>query len=215
MGAKSWIYKGLVLKSEAKILGITANEMLNEFKPNSSVSASKFDAPNDVSYANMNSAAQQMGGESGIGDLFGAMSEMEYEDEDDEYYDDEPMVPVEYPFSKFKEVIADFNYLDYTCVGTNSVEGMHASSFMSGMNSIMIMAQSKQNVEMDQSVEFEKFSHKGHTCYYGKLQDEEDGTEEGTALFIEYPAHDMYIMIIGIPDLSKAELIKVSDQLDF
>ena len=211
MGAKSWIYKGLILKSETKMLGIKANEMLSEFKPNSSVSASKFDAPKDVNYTNMRSASQQM--EGGIGGLFEGLSEMEEEDED---FDDEPMVPVEYSFTKFKEVIADFSYVDYTCLGTNSIGGMHASSFMSGMNSIMVAAQSKQNAEMDQSEAFEKFRHNGHTCYYGKMEDEEDGGEQdGTALFIDYPAHDMYIMIVGMPDLSKAELLKISDKLDF
>ncbi|OQX80562.1 MAG: hypothetical protein B6D64_02985 [Bacteroidetes bacterium 4484_276] len=215
MGAKSWIYKGLVLKSETKMLGVTANEMLSELKPNSSVSASKFVAPTNVSYTDMNSASQQMGGGTGFGSLSDAYSEMENEDED-EYYDDEPLVPVEYPFTKFKEVIANFSYLNYTCMGTNSIGGMHASSFMSGMNSIMVAAQSKQNAEMDQADAFEKFKHNGHTCYYGKMDDEEDGgAGDGTALLVDYPSHDMYIMIVGIPELSKTELLKISDKLDF
>lgn len=216
MGSKSWIHKGMVLKSETKILGIKANETLSEFKPNSSVSASKFDAPKNMNYTSINSAAaQQMdGGKNGIGGLFGDMSAMgDFEDEDEDDYE---IVPVDYPYDKFKKVIADFSYLDYTCKRTHSMEGMHVSTFMSGINVIMVMAQSKENAELGESDAFEKFSHHGHTCYYGKMEDEEEGGEDdATVLFVDYPSDDMYIMIVGMPEKSKTELLKISDKLDF
>lgn len=204
MGIKLWIYKGLILKSEGKILGIETNEMFVEFNPNSNVVASKFNPPSGVEYENL---AKQSGAQGLLG-AFGGLSDFE-EEEDDSY----EMVPVDYPYDKFKKVIADFNYKDYSCKGTNSIEGMHASTFMSGMNSIMVMAQAKKNVEMDKSDAFVKFKHNGHTCYYGKLEDEED--DNGTALFVDYPSHDMYIMIVGMPELTKNELLDISNKLDF
>ncbi len=50
MGAKSWIYKGIAIKSAAKIMGIETNEMFVEFKPGSSVPSSKFTPPSEYEY---------------------------------------------------------------------------------------------------------------------------------------------------------------------
>lgn len=50
MGTKTWIYKGIPLKSTAKIMGIEMNEMFTEFKPNMSVPSSKFVAPKNIEY---------------------------------------------------------------------------------------------------------------------------------------------------------------------
>ena len=54
MGAKTWIYKGISLKSTAKIMGINLNEMFTIFKPNTSVPASKFVVPKDIEFKDIN-----------------------------------------------------------------------------------------------------------------------------------------------------------------
>jgi len=59
MGAKAWVYKGILLKSEAKIMGIEANEMATSFKENMAVPASKF-AP--LSHINYEDVAQMHDG---------------------------------------------------------------------------------------------------------------------------------------------------------
>jgi hypothetical protein len=58
MGSKSWIYKGVALKSTAKIMGIKLDEMFTEFKPDISVPASKFVAPKDIEYKDMQKMMQ-------------------------------------------------------------------------------------------------------------------------------------------------------------
>ncbi len=50
MGAKSWIYKGIPIKSTANIMGIENNEMFVEFKPGCSVPSSKFNPPSEYDY---------------------------------------------------------------------------------------------------------------------------------------------------------------------
>lgn len=54
MGVKSWIYKGLLLKSEGNLLGFKTNEVAVKFDENVSVAASRFVAPTDVTYTEIN-----------------------------------------------------------------------------------------------------------------------------------------------------------------
>lgn len=50
MGAKAWVYKGMLLRTEAKIMGIEANEIATVFKENISVPASKFKPLSTINY---------------------------------------------------------------------------------------------------------------------------------------------------------------------
>lgn len=54
LGIKSWIYKGVLLKSEGNLLGFKTNEVAVKFDENASISASKFIAPTDVTYTEIN-----------------------------------------------------------------------------------------------------------------------------------------------------------------
>lgn len=51
MGAKSWIYKGIVLKSTANIMGIEVNETAIKFEENKAIPASKFEPPSDIEFS--------------------------------------------------------------------------------------------------------------------------------------------------------------------
>ena len=53
MGVKSWIYKGLLLKSEGNLLGFKTNETAVKFDENTTVPASRFVAPTDVTFINI------------------------------------------------------------------------------------------------------------------------------------------------------------------
>ena len=206
LGAKSWIYKGIVLKSEAKIMGIETNEMVTEFKPNSSVSTSQFKPYSGVSYNDMTAQGEQV-----EGNPFAQMAmamEMSMEEENEE---EEEIVPVGYSYEKFKTVVNDFSYSGYSFKGTNSYDGQYAAVYTKGfVNSITIMATSDENSEEDETDDFETFTHKGKTCHFGNL---EDG--EGTALVVEYPQHDMLIIIAGLPYMPKTELLNINDDLNF
>ena len=50
MGAKVWIYKGVSLKTEAKMMGVSVNETATEIKENISVSGDKFKPVSGIEY---------------------------------------------------------------------------------------------------------------------------------------------------------------------
>lgn len=50
MGAKSWLYKGIALKSKANLMGIEVNEVAKKFKKNNVIPASKFEPPKDIKF---------------------------------------------------------------------------------------------------------------------------------------------------------------------
>ena len=200
MGCKSWLYKGVAIKSEVKVMGIVNNEMFTDLKPGISVPASTFTAPTDVNYQDL-SAAQN--------NFFAQMGNMPaMEDMDDD--DDDLQIPVEYPFDKFKSVVNGFSYGGYKSRGVNSVFGVHASTLTKGFSSLTIVAESRKNAEEGEYSGMEKFTHNGHNCYYGEMEE-----EEGTALIIDYPAYDMYIIIAALPTMDKSTLVSISDKLQF
>lgn len=206
MGAKSWIYKGIVLKSEAKIMGIESNEVITEFKPNTKVSSSKFMPYDGVEYTDMSQASEQYGGNP-FAQMAAAMEmQDEYEEEEEE-----EIVPVNYSYEKFKSVTSSFSYPSYTFRGNNSFEGQHMCVFSKGISStITIVATSRKNAEDDEDEELETFTYKGKKCHFGSL-DEDDGS----ALLVEYPQNDMYIIIATEPEMSKQALLDMHEQLDF
>lgn len=197
MGVKSWVYKGIILKIDGSVLGVESKEMFTEFKPNSSVSASKFKAPTNFTYKNLSEK---------MGNYSAAMEKNEEEENDD----DTPKVPVNYSYDKFKKVINGFSHKSYVCMGTNSMDGLYAATFLKGMNSLMIVAESRKNTEKSEHDSYEQFNHNGHKCYYGKIED-----EDGTAIVIEYSKYDMYVVVAAMPNMNKKELLKIVDKLNF
>jgi hypothetical protein len=209
MGIKSWIYSGIALKTEGKIMGIETKEMFSEFTPGKAVSASKFTPPANMSYDDL--SAQQEA--SGYGNLMKAMGGMDEMDNMDDEEEDEQTVPVKYPFDKFKKAVENFSYPGFSRMGVYTMEGIHATTYTKGFaSSIIIVASSRKN--SDQKVEegFEKFTNNGRTCYYGEIDNEET---EGTALVLEYPAYDMFIVITVMPDIGRNNMLFIADQLKF
>ncbi len=199
MGAKSWIYKGINLKTEAKVLGIETNEMFTAFKPNSSVPASKFTPPTDVEFEDMNQTANG---------FMGAFAEMDDFEEEDE----EEIIPVDYSYEKFKETVEACKIEGYTCARTSNVEGVFTAAFMNGQNILMVMLQHEDNIEADnpELLNFQPFKHRGHTCRYGSLEE-----ESGSALLVEYPSDAMNLMLVAIPEKNKEELLQIEKKLQF
>lgn len=50
LGVKSWIYMGVVLKSEGNLLGFKSNEIATKFEENCTLPSSTFNPPTDVQY---------------------------------------------------------------------------------------------------------------------------------------------------------------------
>jgi hypothetical protein len=51
MGAKSWIYKTVVLKSTVNLMGIEVNEIAIKFDEDISIQAAKFEPPSDIEFS--------------------------------------------------------------------------------------------------------------------------------------------------------------------
>lgn len=50
LGAKVWVYKGVTLKSTAKLLGVEVNETATKFQANIKIDSSKFEEPVDIEF---------------------------------------------------------------------------------------------------------------------------------------------------------------------
>ena len=205
MGAKSWIYKGIVLKSEVNVMGIVSNEVAVEFEKNPSLSSQLFEAPSGKDFENLDELRQA---------AFGGMDMSMAMEEDEEDYDDD-MVPVSYPFDKFQKVINSFNPEGYVRAMVMQQDGQHIAMYMQGFGDILsVMATSDENLieEEEDFAQFESFRHDGKTMHFGDLT--ADGTV-GKALIIPFEEHDMYILLLAAPGKSKEVMLDMADELDF
>ena len=206
MGSLSWIYNGIILKSETEIMGIVAIETAINFEENISISSSRFNAPSGVKFTNMQQQQQAM---------FGDMNMDSYE-EDDDYYE-EDIIPVKYAFADFKSVINSFNPDGYARSMVMSQDGQHIALYTSGgfTNVVSVIATAMENAEDAGESEFntfETFRHNGKTMRYGDISEDE---MNGKALVIPYEEHDMYIILMSSPSKDKNTLLDWADQLDF
>lgn len=204
MGSYSWIYKGIVLKSETNVMGIVANEVAIEFDKNPRLSSDLFEAPSGENFENLDEMRQAAFG--GM-DMSMSMEEEEYEEDD--------MVAVTYPFDKFQKVINGFNPEGYVRAMVMQQDGQHVAMYMQGFGNIVsVMATSDENLveEEEDFAQFESFRHDGKTMRFGDLT--ADGTV-GKALIIPYEEHDMYILLLSAPGKSKDAMLDMADQLDF
>ncbi len=203
MGAKCWIYDGVTLKSEAKILGIEAKETATKFDKNCSVPSSKFTPPSGINYEDQDKYQQEMFG--GMSDAFNNDS---YDDGDDEAMD---LVPVKYPYEKFQKIANGFSYDNYRKLMVMNTDGAYSAMFMKGMNgNLAVAATSRQNGNPDHEGNLETFTHSGKKCMYGKMEE-----DNGISLIIELSNYDTYIILVSSTVQTKADMLKLMDEFNF
>jgi hypothetical protein len=199
MGSYTWVYKGIGLKLETHVMGITSNEIAISFEENISIPNSRFQAPSGISFVDVDKQLAMYEG---------------MENYDDSDYDDTK--PVAYPFADFKKAMNSFNPEGYVRAMVMNQDGQHMAMYTQGFaNIITIIASAKENMEDIPESElkgFETFSHQGKTCYYGKISDEE---MEGKVLIIPYDEFDMDIMIMTAPAKDKSTMLKWADEFNF
>ncbi len=211
-GTKVWMYKGIALKSEGKMLGIKTGEEAIEFKPNISVSASKFEPLPNIEYEKA----------PGLDEMFAEM-----EDEDGER-----PTPLTYPFEKFKAKMGKYQPQGYMKMGPMNIQkSMYTCAWMRGQNNmIAVSAMSTENNKEFNLNEFSKtkgvetFRHNGHKCYYATPKEmeaynqemnQEEAEEAMPILIVIDEKYDMALMLTGKPDKSKAELLEILDTFGF
>jgi hypothetical protein len=227
MGVKVWLYKGVLLKSEANIMGIKNNEIATEVKFGK-VKKAMFKPSTAVKYQDFSQGTH--GKTSGVGDLggmFGALAgavaadnsyddDNDYDDDDDDDYE---LPPIAYSFAKFKKAVDGGKIPEgYSPIfgGARNADGEYMANYMKGRSIFCIAASSLIEEEIEDMENFEKFKHKGLKCKFGNLEDQEDSDRAGTALIVDYPKHKMTVSLISAPaKLSKTELLKVIDSLKF
>jgi len=224
MGVKVWLYKGVLLKSEANIMGIKNNEVATEIKLGK-VNKAMFKPSTAVKYQDLSQRTKgQMGGGGDMGAMFGALAgaaaaEDSYDDSDEDDEDDYEMAPITYSFEKFKKAIAGGKVPEgYASIlgGSRNVDGEYMANYMKGRSILCIAATSLIEEEGEDMKKFEKFKHKGMKCKYSKIADQTEEGREGTALIVDYPKHKMSLTIMSSPtNMSKEDLLKVVDSLKF
>lgn len=206
MGSKMWTYKNVPLKRESNIMGIKSGEIATSFTPNAKVSTSKFEPLANISYTKDPSVEA-------------ILSEGESEDE----ASSQEIVPLSYPYAKFAAKMNAYNPSGYRRMGPMQMMGTYSCIWMVSENNMMAVsaASSENNKEVDMNSlphtkGIEKFTHKGHTCYYGMPEDEEtsQADEEATpVLIVYYKSEKMILVLVKQPDSSKQSLLNFYDKI--
>ena len=208
MGAKVWTYKGVNLKSEAKILGIETNEIATKFEQNISVPSSKFIAPANIDYQNISQYQNSM--YDGMEDMQSMLDMSGEEIEDEEW--DVKLYPVKYPYQKFSDKINAFTYNGYRKLVSMNEDGTYSAMFMKGLTgSLAVAATSMKNGNPSQEGNFETFTYKGRKCMFGKLGDD----DASNSAVLEIPKYNTYIIIGCSPSVDKHEMMRILDNLEF
>lgn len=207
-GATVWSYKGVPLKSTAKIRSVLMNETAVEFGENIKVSASMFTPPSDAKIEDV--SAQMSGNED-----FNA--ELEEEEEQglmfpsgvskEQFKTESERVRRELGYSF---AMHDASSGQYSCLATKDESHMFAMSAFSLKNY-------SGWEEMYAETGFSYFTLNGKRMGYRQSseKDEDGKITQSSSLFVEYKGKDMLLQITVIPAVSKEEMIKIFSKIKF
>ncbi len=211
MGVKTWTYKNVPLKTESKILGISSSEIATDFDPNASVSASKFEPLSNIDYK-LPDPSMEKEFEAALNNPDGVGAAKK-------------IIPLSYPFEKFKAKMNAFNPEGYQRMGPMKLMGIYTCGWQKSENDMMtVAASSTENAKEDEDgnkFDFEEmskapgadvFTRYGQTCYYINTTPEE-GQEPVQMLMIHYKSQKMMVMVMKKPDGSKASLLEFYDKV--
>lgn len=221
LGIKVWSYKNLPLKSDGNILGMKIQTTTEVFKPNTNVPASKFVAPTDIEYKEVEQTidiADAMDGSA----IIKAQQEAEKaekaknsdQDNDETVNDDDNIASnsTKYPYNKFMTKINAFKYNGFKKITAENSDGSHKAVFMKGLlNFLIVGITSKKNADMSQNENMERFTHKGKNYMY--YVDRQNGRKT-SFLVQESDTYDSFIVISLAPTKSKEVLLEIADALD-
>ncbi|HDR05386.1 MAG TPA: hypothetical protein ENN84_09110 [Candidatus Marinimicrobia bacterium] len=203
MGSKSWIYKGILLKSDTRVMMIQNTQTAVVFKENEKPAASLFIPEANIEFQDL--TVMQEAYESEYAD----------DDSDDNADNDEPIIPVNYSFDKFQSVITGFSAEDYRQLMVVDEEGQYIATYMKGFGNLISIVLSSAQMHPE-FPGLETFRDGGKTCHYGIVND--DGNEV-SVLIVEYPAQDMALLIssktMGQQQQSKEQMLTYARQLKF
>lgn len=196
MGAKSWVYRGIVLKTEASILGITITETAVVFNKNIAVPASKFEPYPGINYEDM--------GEMDI--------PVQAAVETTPTTATQPVVkPANFSctYETFEKMINGVKLPGYKMITVNNSTTHYNAVFISFGGSLTLMGSSKDQLTQDLDVaSFESFTHNGKSHYFGT-------DENSSFVIVDYKDQGIYILFVASPGKSKESLLELTDKFVF
>ncbi len=200
MGAKSWVYKGIALKTEASILGITITETAVKFDQNIVVPAAKFEPYPGVKYED-------------IGKI--EVPVMAPVTTSTEVNTSKPVQPatttpvLKCTYATFETIIKTAKIPGYKMVSVKDNTTNYNAMFVGFTGALTILGTSKSELTKTTDLSlFESFNHNGKSHYYGDVPD-------GSAIIVSYPDKDLYIMYIFNPSKSKEDMLNITDKFGF
>lgn len=205
MGTKVWNYKNITLKTESNIMGIKSSEVVNEFTPDASVSASKFEPLSNINYTFPDPSIAEdfeeaLNNPNGVGAA-------------------KPVAKLDYPYSKFQTKMNVYNPAGYQRMGPMKMMGTYSCIWMKSEQDMrgVTVASSENSEDFDlneiqNAPGVDAFMHNGQKCYY-YTPTEEDGEEAQPVLMVYYESRKMIMMVISNPNNSKSELLQLYDAL--
>lgn len=196
LGAKTWVYKGLTLKTEGTVMGIKINDSIDKFEPEVIIAASQFIPPNEYKYVDISQNRNQM-----------------YQLVENTETDSPPQL--NYPFEKFKRCTSTLKCKNHTYTVSNNIKNTYTSTYMKSTNSfITITAESMKNSTLENTPELiqcEKLKINGHKAYY--TSEIGDTLNRKNELIIEYPKQRMCVMITCPNTIRQQELMEFAKQI--
>jgi hypothetical protein len=200
MGAKSWVYKGIALKTEASVLGITITETVVKFDQNIAVPVSKFEPYPDVKYEDL--------GKIEVPNISSTSTNSEVNSSIP--VQTTPSAPVlKCTYATFETIIKSSKIPGYKMVSVKDNTSNYNAMFVGFTGALTILGTSKSELTKSTDLSlFESFSHNGKSHYYSDVPD-------GSAIIVSYPDKDLYIMYIFNPGKSKDAMLEITDKFGF
>ncbi|HPE86765.1 MAG TPA: hypothetical protein PLS41_05520 [Bacteroidales bacterium] len=204
LGSRSWIYKGVTLKSDTKVLGIRNLEEAVSFEENVRIPASLLEPPSHIEIHDLTENA-----------VYEETMGSEYESASEEEWEEEEIIPVKMPFETFKKGVAGVMPDGFSNVSEVSLEGQHMAVYRKTITesfTVIASAMEGADVDSEEMEAFESFRENGKKMHYSA------SVEEGmpvSVLIIEYPGYETYITLAASFGLSKNEMLKLAGKLNF
>ena len=207
MGARVWTHKGLVLKSEAKVMGIEMNEIFVDFKQNVKHPASRFKAPAGITFEEAPDVTQQASVMGSFNDTKPVVEEKHEEVKQEKLEVVEDSFE-KYSKSKFETVVKSYKPKGYKYLTTMAVSNTYVSMLAKGLMGRIFITGISADSEILKSGVLEPFTHNDKLCYYG--------TNDGkNTLIVVYNKSQIAVKFAATPSMSKAQLLEISDNYKF
>ncbi|PID94422.1 MAG: hypothetical protein CSA95_03110 [Bacteroidetes bacterium] len=207
LGSKVWVYKGVSLKIESKILGIKNFQEATLFKEKVTIPSSLFDTPKGFEVQDLSEQTENFF--ANPGELY---EEVEEEEEEEESY------PVEMPYEMFQKAMNKFEIEGYNRTTVMNLQGeQYMAVFMKSLQSgFSVLASSMEGMEEgelkdEEGKSYDTFYHKRKKMYYFE---ELDQGIKASILMVQFPKYNTNISLVSTGDFTKQELIDLFDRID-